>query len=64
MNDEYQYIDVEEASNIIGICPDSIRKIALQPGFPCVKIGRRYIINKQKLFKWMDNHEGKEIIID
>lgn len=60
----YEYISVEEASKIIGVCPDIIRKISLQPGFPCVKIGRRYIINKQKLFKWMDDHEGKEIIIE
>lgn len=64
MNDNYKYISVETASDIIGICPDNIRKIALQPGFPCVKIGRRYIINEQKLYKWMDDHEGKEIIID
>ncbi|MBO4396505.1 MAG: helix-turn-helix domain-containing protein [Eubacterium sp.] len=62
--EEPEYISVQEASERIGICPDGIRKLAKQPGFPCVRIGRRYIINKKRFFEWMDKNEGKEIVIE
>lgn len=63
MNNEPEYISVSEASKIIKVGKDTIYKLAKQPGFPCVKIGKRYIINKGKLFEWVESHEGKEIIL-
>jgi excisionase family DNA binding protein len=58
------YINVAQAAEITGICADTIRKLAKQPGFPCVIIGRRYIINEDRLYQWMLDHEGKEVVVD
>ena len=63
MENKPRFITVKEAAGITGICPDSIRKLAQQDGFPCVRIGRRYVINENKLYEWMEDHEGKEVVI-
>ena len=61
---EPEYMSVQEAAEKIGICSDGIRKLAKQPGFPCVRLGRRYVIDKWAFFEWMEKHMGKEVIID
>lgn len=62
--DEHIFINVEEASEIMHICKDNVRKLARQPGFPAIKIGKRYIIDKNKLYQWMEEHLGREVIIE
>ena len=58
-----KYINVKQASEITGICADTIRKLANQEGFPCVRIGRRYVIDENGLYEWMSDHMGKEVVI-
>jgi excisionase family DNA binding protein len=62
--DEHVYIDINTTAKIIGVCPDTVRKLIALDGFPYIKIGKRYVINKNKLYNWLDNHEGKEVIIN
>jgi len=60
---EPEYITVAEASKLSTLCPDNIRKLAKQDGFPCVKIGRRYVIEKWAFYEWLETHYGKEVVI-
>ena len=63
MND-HEYISVVEASKILGIGKNAMYSLVHQPGFPCVKIGKKIIIRRSGLDEWMKDHEGKEVVID
>ena len=64
MNDnEIKYISVREAAVRVGVSKDTMFKLAKQDGFPCVKIGRRYVIHKDRLDEWMQGHEGREVVV-
>ena len=45
-------MSVDEASNLVGISPDTIRKAVRNGeniGFPVIKAGRRYVVPKKPL---------------
>lgn len=58
-----EYIGVTEASEIVGICKDNIRKLIKQDQIKAVRIGKVYRIDKDKLYEWMDDHMGREVIL-
>ena len=64
MGNEVKYISVREAAVRVGISKDTMFKLAKQDGFPCVKIGRRYLIHKDRLDEWMEEHEGREVVVE
>lgn len=46
-------MSVDEASNLVGISPDTIRKAVRNGeniGFPVLKAGRRYVVPKKPLY--------------
>ena len=46
-------MSVDEASNLVGISPDTIRKAVRNGeniGFPVIKAGRRYVVPKKPLY--------------
>jgi len=63
MNDVPEWIGVKEASDIIGVSKDTVRTLAKQQGFPSVRIGRVFRIEKQGLYRWMEDHKGKEVVL-
>lgn len=61
---ENEYISVVEASKILGIGKNAMYALVRQPGFPCVKIGKKIIVRRSGLDEWMKNHDGKEVVLD
>ncbi len=62
---EPEYISVREAARITGVGKDTIYKLAKQHGngFPCVKLGSRCYISRERILEWMKKHEGKEVVL-
>ena len=60
---EPEYIGVTEASEITGVCKDTIRKLIKQKEIKAVRIGKVYRIHKGKLYQWMEEHLDREVII-
>jgi excisionase family DNA binding protein len=61
---ENDYMTVAEAAKQISIGKVTMYKIVRQKGFPCVKIGKRYVIHRERFAEWMKEHEGREIMIE
>jgi len=57
-------VSVKEAAKIMGIGKDVMYKLVKQPGFPCVKIGNKYVVRRSGLEEWLRVHQGKEIVLD
>ena len=45
----------EEAMPVLGVARNTMYEVLLKDGtFPCMRIGTRYYINKDKLQTWID----------
>ena len=58
------YVSVKDASKIVGIGKDAMYKMIHQQGFPCVKVGNKYLVRRSGLEEWFKEREGREIVID
>ena len=47
---------IEEASEAIGVCKTTMYKMAKQPGFPAVKVGKKYLIHAKGLEEWLSSN--------
>lgn len=63
-NEKPEYISVRDASKLTGVGKDTLYKMAKQQGFPCIKIGSRFYIHRERILDWMKDHEGREIVIE
>lgn len=52
-----EILTVKDIKNILNIGLNQAYDIIKMPGFPCVKIGRCYRIDKEQFEKWYHNHE-------
>lgn len=59
--DEKIGITIEECAKYMGISKQLMSEIVREPGFPCIKFKRRFLINKSKVQEWLDNNTGKRI---
>jgi excisionase family DNA binding protein len=61
---EIEYLTVKQVCDIIPLGKSTIYKIFHLDGFPAVKIGRRYMVEKSELMEWIKSREGKQVIIN
>lgn len=54
-------ITIEECAKYMGISKQLMAEIVREPGFPCLKFKRRFLINKSKVQEWFDENCGKRI---
>ncbi|MGI6327651.1 MAG: helix-turn-helix domain-containing protein [Dethiobacteria bacterium] len=45
---------IVEAAKVLGIGRNSMLRLAKNPEFPAVQVGRKWIISKNSLHKWVD----------
>lgn len=61
MKDDSIFITPEQALKIVPVGRNRMYEDLLQrKDFPCVKIGKRYFINKARLQEWADNQCNKQ----
>lgn len=46
---------VEELATVLGISRSCAYKLIREPGFPVINVGRRVLIPRRALEKWMEN---------
>ena len=47
-----EYLNLEESAEILGVSSQMISKLTRVKDFPCTRLKRRILINKEKLLKW------------
>jgi len=52
------FINVEELQNLLGICRVKAYEITHQKDFPLIKVGKRRLIPKEGLIKWIERNGG------
>ncbi len=53
----------KDIKNHLNIGNDKMQKLLHMPGFPVLKIGKRYYIPEQEYFRWIEKNMGNDIII-
>jgi len=54
-------INIQEASELLGISKNLMRELVKIPSFPCIKFKRRIVINKLELPEWFARNSGRYI---
>ena len=52
-------INIQEASEILGISKQLMTELTKLKDFPCIKFERRIVINKPKMIEWFDKNAGR-----
>lgn len=60
-DDEKIGITIEECAKYMGVSKQLMAEIVREPGFPCIKFKRRFLINKSKVQEWFDKNSGRRI---
>ena len=55
-------INIQEASEILGISKQLMGELTKLKDFPCIKFERRIVINKRKMIEWFDKNAGRIIV--
>jgi excisionase family DNA binding protein len=53
-----EVMDIRQASNYLGISPDTLYKYASEAFIPAFKLGNRWRFKKSRLDEWMDRQSG------
>lgn len=56
---ESYYFTVVDLMNIFHCGRNKAYQICHQPGFPTTRVGKKILINKQRLQEWLDSHENQ-----
>jgi excisionase family DNA binding protein len=44
-----------QVRQILGVGKDAVYALARQPDFPAIRVGRRYVVAKEALRRWLEN---------
>jgi excisionase family DNA binding protein len=53
-----EVMDIRQASDYLGISPDTLYKYASESFIPAFKLGNRWRFKKSRLDEWMDRQSG------
>ena len=53
-----KYINLKEASELLGVAPDTMKKIILAPDLKYTRIKRKFLINQDELIEYLSNHKN------
>ena len=59
-----QILHPKDIKNHLNIGNDKMQKLLHTPGFPVIKIGKRYYIPEQEYYKWLQKNVGNSLIIE
>lgn len=60
---ELQFITPKEMQKMLKIGRNKVNKLCSMKGFPAIKFGSTYRINKSKLFVWLEDNEGLKVYL-
>lgn len=53
-----KYINLKEASELLGVAPDTMKKIILASDLKYTRIKRKFLINQDELIEYLSNHKN------
>jgi len=53
-----EVMDIRQASDYLGVSPDTLYKYASEAFIPAFKLGNRWRFKKSRLDEWMDQQSG------
>jgi excisionase family DNA binding protein len=56
-----EVMDIRQASDYLGISPDTLYKYASEAFIPAFKLGNRWRFKKSRLDEWMDRQSGIDV---
>ena len=56
-----EVMDIRQASDYLGISPDTLYKYASESFIPAFKLGNRWRFKKSRLDEWMDQKSGTAV---
>jgi len=62
-NDIIMY-NTKDIQNIFKCGKRQVYELIHTAGFPSIKIGRKILVERQALLKWLEKNKGKEILIN
>lgn len=54
-NIERQTLNIKELAQVMGCGENKARQIVRSKGFPCIKVGNRYLVPIAKFEEWLNN---------
>ena len=58
-----EVMDIRQASDYLGISPDSLYKYASEGFIPAFKLGNRWRFKKSRLDEWMDQQSSASLAV-
>lgn len=58
-----ELMTTKEVMEYLKIKKTSLYKLAKQPGFPQLKIGKAYLFDKSEIDKWLKENMGNHILL-
>ena len=52
------YRSVAELADDIGVCERTVREALRRGEIPCIKIGKRYVLPKAAIQRWLEQADG------
>ena len=56
-------LDVKELQRALGIGKDTAYNLMRSSAFPSMKIGAKYVVEKDALKHWLQRYQGKEFLL-
>ena len=63
MSEATDFYTIKDLAVILHLGEGKVRKLVAHPNFPKIKIGRQYLIPKDKYKSWVETHLYKEVKI-
>lgn len=52
-------LSVPEAAQLLGISSSKMYEVVRIEGFPCIRVGKRVLVNAKRLEAWLDSQTEK-----
>lgn len=62
-SDDMQMLKVKDLQNILNVGRERAYALMKTKGFPAIQIGKTYVVSKASLKEWVENNEGRKIIL-
>lgn len=56
--EEKEFLNLKEAGKLLGVSRQMVSKLSYSNDFPCTRLKRRVLINKDKLIKWIEENKN------
>ena len=53
-----EFLNLQEAGELLGISRQMVSKLSYLKDFPCTRLKRRVLINREELLKWMEENKN------